>query len=349
MTGKKKEVPSKGPDAEEFLRAYFISLGFYVVRGLPVSYGGFDVTDVDLWLYCKPSPISRERTNVDIKRKKTPQALERIFWAKGLQSVLGLERVIVATTDSRSELRDFGLKHDVTVLDGSFLSKILAKDSVAGQRLTEESLVAAADLFGGGKLSGDYAARYKSAKSRLLENLDFDGANSWLSDIKFFLEQAITRPPSREISLRFLYTVVSHFLICVDYLSHSFSYLEQERRRELLIRGFRYGSSGLKRSEQLVDTASQLLQAMLPNAALNVQTLRSEVGKQFSDIQSEILADYFSSPKNQHGVFELARTFEANAYSHVPLPPSALPLAMQALIGLLCDFLKLDRKSVLGM
>jgi hypothetical protein len=67
------------------------------------------VTDVDIWLYSRPSPLTRERANVDIKRKKTPQALERIFWAKGLQQVLSLERCVVATTDTRPDVREFGL------------------------------------------------------------------------------------------------------------------------------------------------------------------------------------------------------------------------------------------------
>jgi len=82
----------KGEATEEILREYFLKLGYFVVRSIPYKYNQFDVTDVDIWLYSRPSPLTRERTNVDVKRKKTPQALERIFWAKGLQQVLSLER-----------------------------------------------------------------------------------------------------------------------------------------------------------------------------------------------------------------------------------------------------------------
>ena len=56
----------KGELAEEKLRLYFKSLGFFVVRSIECKYQGYDVTDIDLWLYSRPSPISRERTNVDI-------------------------------------------------------------------------------------------------------------------------------------------------------------------------------------------------------------------------------------------------------------------------------------------
>jgi hypothetical protein len=94
----------KGARAEETLRNYFLSMGYFVVRGCKFRYRGFDVTDVDLWLYGRSSALLRERINVDIKNKKTPQALERIFWAKGLQSVLGLDACVVATASNTAPL-----------------------------------------------------------------------------------------------------------------------------------------------------------------------------------------------------------------------------------------------------
>ncbi|WP_206206140.1 hypothetical protein, partial [Pseudomonas viridiflava] len=66
----------KGPAAEEAIRNYFLSIGYFVVRGCAFKYNQFDVTDIDLFLYGKSSAFSRERLNADIKNKKTPQALE---------------------------------------------------------------------------------------------------------------------------------------------------------------------------------------------------------------------------------------------------------------------------------
>src|ERR1700722_10288241 len=114
-------IPDKGGRSEELLRDYFLESGFFAVRAVPVMFEGIDVSDIDIWLYIRPSPISRERVNVDAKNKATPKALERILWAKGLQSILGLERCIVATTDKRLAIKKYGAQHDVLVLDGSFL------------------------------------------------------------------------------------------------------------------------------------------------------------------------------------------------------------------------------------
>ena len=124
----------KGPAAEEALRNYFLSIGYFVARGCKFGFQGFDVTDVDLWLYGRTSPLSRERANVDIKNKKTPQALERIFWAKGLQATLGFDACIVATTDTRPDVRDFGLQHQVKVLDGRFLGRLTKSGRIQIER-----------------------------------------------------------------------------------------------------------------------------------------------------------------------------------------------------------------------
>src|SRR5450830_1524922 len=159
---------------EEMLRQYFSSMGYYVVRGVPVRYHDFDVTDVDLWLYSRTSALTRQRTNVDIKNKKTPQAIERIFWAKGLCDILDLDGCIVATTDIRPDVRQFGVAHKIPVLDGNFLAKLQSNDKLLEGRLTEEEFIGLADKLSLGKLGGDWKGRYQDAKSRLLSDLNFD-------------------------------------------------------------------------------------------------------------------------------------------------------------------------------
>lgn len=87
------------------MRNYFLKAGCYVVRGVPFVYEGFDVTDIDLWLYSRASSVSREITLVDSKNKKTPQAIERIFWVQGLCIATKATNAIVATTDNAKKLK----------------------------------------------------------------------------------------------------------------------------------------------------------------------------------------------------------------------------------------------------
>lgn len=54
---------TKGYETEEILRNYFLGLGFYVVRGIKFKYKNFDVTDIDLLIFSKESPLIRTRIN----------------------------------------------------------------------------------------------------------------------------------------------------------------------------------------------------------------------------------------------------------------------------------------------
>lgn len=101
---------------EELLRNYFLNLGYYVIRGVKYKYEGFDITDVDLYLYGRSSSLTRERINVDIKNKKTPQAFERILWVNGLKELLKFDSCIVATTDQRSVINAFGHLHNLSLI-----------------------------------------------------------------------------------------------------------------------------------------------------------------------------------------------------------------------------------------
>ena len=125
---KGRQVLLKGPRMEELLRSYFIKAGYYVARGVPFIYEGFDVTDIDLWLYSRTSSVSREITLVDAKNKKTPQAIERIFWVQGLRIATKATNAVVATTEKRQEVKDFGRDLGIIVLDGTFLNKLEKAD-----------------------------------------------------------------------------------------------------------------------------------------------------------------------------------------------------------------------------
>ena len=59
----------KGIEFEELLRAYFLRSGMYVVRSIPIIRQGFDLSDIDIWLYDKPTGLSRRVQILDAKFK----------------------------------------------------------------------------------------------------------------------------------------------------------------------------------------------------------------------------------------------------------------------------------------
>ena len=332
----------KGAAAEESLRNYFLSIGYYVVRGAKFTYNRFDVTDVDLWLYSRNSPLSRERVCVDIKNKKTPQALERIFWAKGLQAVLELDSCIVATTDTRPDVSEFGLKHNVKVLDGKFLSRLTKSPRSHMERISEETFLAELDTGSLGRLGGDWRGRYEASKSRLLHSLNFDGCNAWLDDIEYLL----TQTASGIEAWRLFYVACSHLLIAMDFILREFVTADQEQRRQVIERGIRYGMSGEIFTENVGRMAAALVESVAAQPGLS-ETLQRELREQAASVKADLLAEFFSKASGAN-LYEIALSFEAAAYSPVVRKPSTMHITSQSVIGVLADFYGIDRKMVLA-
>lgn len=336
------DQPLKGAAAEEALRNYFLSIGYYVIRGAKFIYNRFDVTDVDLWLYSRNSPLSRERVCVDIKNKKTPQALERIFWAKGLQAVLELDSCIVATTDTRPDVSEFGLKHNVKVLDGKFLSRLTKSPRSHLERISEEEFLADLDKGSLGRLGGDWRGRYETSKTRLLHSLNFDGCNAWLEDIGYLLCQNA----SGIETWRLLYASCSHLLIAVDFILREFVTADQEQRRQVIERGIRYGVSGQAFTENVGRMAAALVESVAAQPGLS-ETLQRELRAQAAGVKADLLAEFFSKTAGA-SLFEIALDFEAAAFSPQVTKPSTMPTTAQSVIGVLADFYGIDRKSALA-
>jgi len=336
----------KGIKAEEALRSYFLGIGYFTVRGVPFNYRSFDVTDVDLWLYIRSTPLSRERVCVDIKRKKTPQAMERIFWTKGLREVLGIERAIVVTSDNRRETRDFGAANGVTVLQNDFLQRVISAPVPTG-RITEEEMFAMFKSPCVTDPSVVWARWYRSAKARLIEGLDFNTCNTFLIDIDLLLKEFLATSKDSALVARLLYLLISYFLISLDYASRSIVFLEINERKANLIEGLRYGEGGKQRTEEVVETALYLVATTGKADFITGTNIKDEFQKQLNGYPAEVLAEHFAKQESLKHLFELARTFESQAFATHLVLPGQCNSEQKAIIGLLCDFMGVDRRKVI--
>lgn len=341
-----KSPGGKGGEAEEALRNYFKRAGYFVVRGISFIYKTFDVTDVDLWLYGKTTDISSERICVDIKRRRSPQAMERVLWTKGLKEVLRIDRAIVVTPDNRSETRDFGTAHGVKILQGDFLQRTISQFS-STERLSEEELLLLIKKPCLVDPSIEWRSWYRHIKAKLLDRLNFDGCNSFLLAAKLLLDEYLATSKASEVPLRLLYNVVAYFLISVDFRMRGFFHLNPPVRTVILTDGFRYGEVGKKRTDEVVQMALQLLSEAGKTDLFSGDDLRSEFNKQVSEYRAEILGDYFGKTESLQNLFPLACRFEEYAFSKSLVHPHEFPSELKAIIGLICDFLEKDRKTII--
>jgi hypothetical protein len=341
------EALPKGYQMEELLRRYFIRSGYFTVRGVPFVYEGFEVTDIDIWLYDRPSSVSRHRIIVDTKNRSTPKAIERIFWTKGLQQVLGIEQAIVATTDKRRAVTEFGREQDVLILDGAFLSRLQKSPEPFDARLTEEQFIDLLGTYRPTKEGGDWRGRFKGAKRALARDLGYNAINAWLIDAKYFAEQAHLVSTHREVALRVLYLFVSFIEIAFDFVMKDLAFFEPAAKLAALNDGLRHGSQGAAGTKQVLELATGLIEQYAPEQRMLAPRIRERLGKELDAIPTKLLAEYFAKQSVSQELFSVAKELEAAAYKAAFVAPPALSAAAKGLLGVLLDFWELDRKSFL--
>tara|TARA_R110002020_G_scaffold78614_2_gene197590 strand:- start:8119 stop:9168 length:1050 start_codon:yes stop_codon:yes gene_type:complete len=335
----------KGFEMEEKLRNYFLKSGYFVVRGVPFGYKGFDVTDIDLWLYSRESSLARNITIVDVKNKKTPQAIERIFWAKGLAKAVNANNVIVATTDRRKEVKDFGRELEVLVLDGAFISKLSQSDNFLKNRFSDEEFLEAIDNYSLGKLDGDWKGQILKSKSLLSKDIGFDSCNQWLEVARFFAEQTLTKPSQKETALRCFYYSLSLFSIGLDFILKELSFLDHEERLSRLVEGFTFGSKGRAGVTQMLSTSLSLIEQFAPEGKALSSQVRSKVIADFESLPTNIVGEYFAKSEVAKVIFSIAREFESIAMNRTFKSHSESTIELRGIIGCLLDYWGINRRD----
>ncbi|OOF58045.1 hypothetical protein [Rodentibacter myodis] len=334
---------NKGAQAEELLRFYFLKAGYYVIRSIPYSYENFDITDIDLFLYGRVSALSREKTIVDIKNKKTPQALERIFWVKGLQAALKMDRAVVATTDTRPAVVNYGKEQGVIIVDGHLLKRLEKLSLEYKYRLTDNEFLDLIDEYPFQKIDGGWKNRIINSKRMLILGMNFDHINFWIDNGYFFASQVIDNPDYKQHALRCLYLMCSFVLIGIDFQMKEVSSMDYSERIDFMNEGFTYGAKGRNGTNNAVRNILTLLKSVPQGGGLANQ-LQLSLDKGFEQLNSNILSEYFSKTEISKSLFDLAREFEVLAMNKEFIHHSSQPnLALKSVLFCLLDYWKIQR------
>lgn len=324
----------KGEIMEELLRNYFLNLGFYVVRGVKFKYEGHEITDVDLYLYGRSSTLTRQRINVDIKNKKTPQTFERILWTNGLMRLLNFNSCIVATTDQRPVIHAFGQLHDTAILDGSFLAKL--RTNTFPDRLTEEDLLTILSQYKGYKSSNskDWKFAYEISKSKLLTEQDFSGFNSSLSNLEYFMELILVDEQKRADAIRLVYILLSHVLVIIDFIIRDIAFLDTADREKKLSDGFKFGNLGKDGVDKIISMAVKISGVSA-----------SSYMKSLEGVPTDILKDFFSKNDNAKNLFNWSKEFENLGFKKNLIFPDLIDAPLKGVFSVILDFIGIERKK----
>jgi hypothetical protein len=337
----------KGYRLEELLRAYFLRAGFFVVRSVPFQDAGDDLTDIDLWLYERPTGTSRRRQIVDAKSKTRPKAVERLLWTKGLAQLLDVDGAYVATTDARPMLRGISKKLGIFVLDGADIRRISQSEKVIfPDRISEEEFVGKITSIDKARRSKEFQLQYHDIKFSLIDHFGAGTINRALDSFVFFAAAAVTSHPNTdasEIALRLSYFAAAVVALSLDYIGSEVSLRAAEERRGALINAIRFGDIDQTAGLERIRLAIGLLQKYAPTGEVTARAVDLAVKQDFKSIPAEIIAEYVVKSTKPEDLFQIARQLEHEAFLNAVTSFDGLGLENKSFIAILLDYSGVDR------
>jgi hypothetical protein len=339
----------KGLRLEELLRAYFLRAGFFVVRGVPFQHSGDDLTDIDLWLYERPTGSSRRRQIVDAKSRTKPKAVERLLWTKGLAQLLDVDGAYVATTDSRPMLRGISKKLGIAVLDGADIKRISESDKVIyADRITEEEFILRMASTDKARRNKDFQLQYHDIKLSLVDNFGAGTINRALDSFAFLAGAAVTAHPgtgAAGVAIRLSYFAGAVVALSLDYIGSEVSFRASEERRAALTNAIRYGNIDESVGLERMRLATALVQKYSPTGDTIARTLEMAVRKDLRNIPAEIIAEFVVKNTKPEDLFQIAKRLEHLAMSQTLTSFDSLSGEDKAFIAMLLDYSAIDRNK----
>ncbi|MEW6183209.1 MAG: hypothetical protein AB1500_08540 [Bacillota bacterium] len=321
-----------GYKAEEAVRAFFLQIGYFPVRNIKFRFNSEEVTDLDLWAYGVGSPTHRSRVIVDCKYKiKHAQVFERILWVEGLRRAVGVEHAVVATTDRRKAASAFASRLQIRIIGSTMLDKLIAQNA-QNERFSDEEFLNAV-IPQEDKLVGRFKERIDASKSRLLR-LDFDSVNLHIEDLLYYAQES-TRLQDRTMVIRLFYLSLAFLLITLDFVLRDAVFLDEQSLRERIDEGIRFGSRGRANAFILFNVLGKKKKIELIRAVERVR--------------ADVLADFFCRFAREDWFLQTALAFEEAAYHKSFIPVGQLSASAQSVVGILLDFLQVDRHTIFGV
>lgn len=336
----------KGAGLEELIRNYFYHQGYFALRSVPYRFESDDVTDIDVWLYGRQAASGRVRVVVDSKDKKTPKALERILWTKGLQVVTGADRAIVVTTESNPKVTRFSRESKVSLITKTFLDRIQKSEKLNDNRLSLEELSAHIQKNPAHKQDGDWLARLDDAKANLVSLPGFPAFNAAMSGFRFFAEKVETRPLYRDQALRCAYLTAAIACAALDGAIERVHYDTGDMRAKAILDGVTLGDTGDGRAQRSIGNLLNVVSATMENGRVLALQIQRKLDETFSAVRGDIIAEYFSNEVNAGALFPAARELETRAHAPLGQGVNGLSVETKGVLGVFADFTMTKRSSL---
>ena len=345
MSGGKKSG-KKGFETEEIVRSYFLTAGFFAVRGVILRNNGDELTDIDLWLYERSATLARRRIVIDIKDNAQPKAAERLFFVKGLAEVVQVEACGVVTSDGRQSLRELARSHNVLWIDNADLQRLKSSQKLAGSsRITDEmlnDLISQVDIS---RSSRNVRDALQSVKSSVADRFGPSCANTAIEGAHYFAKLAVEAHPdslSSQVFTRLSYFSSAIAAAALDFASGETALRPLPERLVSLTNAIRFGED-VKGTEANLRWAEAAIRDFAPNGAVIADTVRTRFTEALLEVPAESLAEVVVKMARSDRLFKAARDLEQAAYSVELAGFDDLSIEAKSFLGAVLDFVGIDR------
>lgn len=338
----------KGASLEEAARSYFQKQGYFALRSVPFTFDGEDVTDIDVWLYGRQAASGRIRAIVDAKDKRSPKALERILWTKGLQSATKSDRAIIATTDSSPKVARFARANAASVITKSYLDKVSSSSKAEVDRITLEQFYDYIKLYKSQKSDGDWINQIEKSKEHLVTKTPFQAFNSSMSAIRFFCNRIETKTLYQDQAFRCALLCSAIACISLDAALEKISYETKDQQYNIITNGVVFGDEEDRNSRKQIKTLLDIVKATMENGGTLSYKIDSALEVEFGKIRSDIIAEYFINDTNSFALFGAARELEELAHSPIKNADLDMSLPTKGILAVFLDHLSIKRSIMLS-
>ena len=340
---------NKGMVLEEVLRAFFLRAGFFAVRGVPVTFAEEEFTDIDLWLYERPTGTSRRVQICDIKYKQRPKAIERILCTSGLARALEIDGAYVATTDRRKSLRQLAGRLGIQLMDGADIQRIQTQRRLlCGTRITDEQLIE--ELRSVDRDSKDKALQAK--RNELLAALaDGFGALSVVRSLEVFrrLCTAVVSYHPDSIGARaagrLCYLAAAIASESIDYVSVGAAFRSIEEKRNVILETIRLGALSSSDGQKALHLALALVRRYAPGGAGTAVALETSLRSDLEKRPAEIVADQTTALLRDDALFQVGLHLESASYQAMLPTFDQLDVTAKSMLGALLDYAGIKREK----
>jgi hypothetical protein len=332
---------SKGETLEELTREFFFQKGYYSLRSVPFRAYSNDVTDIDVWSY-RRSGAGKSRLVVDVKSKRAPKAFERVLWVKGLQSAVGADRAMIATSDTSEAASRFAMDHSVDLITRSTVS---TPENIKHlqNRFSLEGWNEALRSYDFHKSDGDWTTRIAESKASLIGASGFTAFNRVMNHFRFFAERVYTRPQQRDVAVRCTLLTAGIACVALDQALEPVQFATADVREEYIRFGVSYGDTNSNRTRGMISRILKLVATSVENGDVVRRQIEKSLEAQIESLRADIVSEYFSNEFRSSELVDSARTFDALAFGLAQPDIAALPSVAKATIGIFADFSSIPR------